>query len=160
VGLTLGAAGVSKAPDIWSSTRLHLGAHGDVLFGRKSNDDFGIGPFAEVLTAFNDLQVGGGASALLPVHSYLPLVLSAGGYGRYARADGWEPGVSGQLFWGSRSYNYHGNYVLAGGLRLEFRQGLGASEERSVILAAHLDGQVLALPFVFLYEWIRGPRGD
>ena len=160
VGVTAGIAGTGQQGSWWSDTRFHLGAHGDVLFGRKRNLDFGIGPYAELLTTFNDLQGGGGVSGLLPVHPYLPIVLSGGGYGRYSGEWGWEPGVAAQLFWGSRSYNYTSSYVMAGGLRLEARAGLGSSEERSIIIAAHIDGEVLTLPFLFVYELIRGPRHD
>lgn len=156
VALTAGVAGVSSGDRVWSATRMHLGLHADTLFGRSRNADFGLGPYAEGLTAFNDLQVGGGASALVPVHPYLPLVLSGGAYGRHSGEFGWEPGVAAQVFWGSRSFNYRSWYVMAGGLRLEFRQGLGDSRERSVVVAAHLDGEVLMLPMLLAYEWIRG----
>lgn len=158
VGLTLGAAGVSARPSWWDETRLHLGLHGDVLLGRKGNHDLGVGPFGEVMTSFQDLQAGTGLSVLLPIHPYLPAVVSGGAYGRRTGSFGWEPGVSAQLFWGSRSFNYDSWYVMAGGIRLEMRQGLGDSKERSVIVAAHLDGEVILLPFLLAYEWVRGPR--
>jgi hypothetical protein len=158
VGLTLGVAGTAEDRSWWKDTRLHLGAHGDVLFGRNRNVDFGWGPYVEVLSAFHDIQTGGGVSGLIPVHPVFPFVLSAGGYGRHSSDWGWEPGVSGQLFWGSRSYNYDSAYVMAGGLLLQTRFGLGDSAERSVVIAAHLDGEVLALPFLLLYETLRGSR--
>lgn len=157
VGLTVGVAGTGEG-EYWSDTRFSLGAHGDVLFLRRRNADWGVGPFAEVLSAMNDLQLGGGGSVLVPVHSDLPIVLSGGGYGRYTDAFGWEPGVSGQVFWGSRSYNFSSWYVMAGGLTVQGRFGLGDSEERSIVVAAHIDGEVLALPFVFAYELVRGSR--
>jgi hypothetical protein len=157
-GLTVGMAGTSQRDGWWSETRVHLGLHGDVLFGRRSNRDFGLGPYVEGLTSFGDVQAGGGVSGLLPVHSYLPLVLSMGGYGRRTDEYGWEPGVDGQLFWGSRSFNYASPYVMAGGLRLEWRLGLGDSRERSIVVAAHVDGEVVMLPVLLAYEWIRGSR--
>ena len=157
VGVTAGPVGVSSGRSWWTQTRLHLGVHGDVLFGRRRNADAAIGPFGEVLTSFEDVQLGTGVSGLLPVHPYLPLVVSGGGYGRHSSRWGWEPGVSAQVLWGSRSYNHRSAYVLAGGVRVEFRQGLGESKERSVVVAAHLDGEVLLLPLMLAYEWLRGP---
>lgn len=156
IGLTLGAAGVSSRPGWWDGTKLHLGTHADALFGRTRNADFGLGPYVEALTSFSDVQTGAGLSALLPVHQYLPIVVSGGGYARHSGEFGWEPGAAAQLFWGSRSYNYDSWYVMAGGLRLEFRQGFGDSRERSVIVAAHIDGEVLMLPFLLGYGWLRG----
>jgi hypothetical protein len=129
-----------------------------VLFGRARNRDWGIGPYAEAFTNWGDFQAGGGVSVLAPVHAYLPVVLSAGPYARKAPDLSWEPGVSAELFWGSRSFNFSSSYVMAGGLVLQARQGLGASGERSVVLGAHVDAGVLALPFVLLYEAIRGSR--
>lgn len=155
VGLRAGVAGVGNDA-WWSATKFHLGAHGDVLFGRQRNTSFGAGPYAELLTNWGDFQTGAGASLLLPVHSYLPIVISAGGYARKAKDLSWEPGATAEIFWGSRSYNYSSSYVMAGGLVLQARQGLGDSKERSIVIAAHLDGEVLALPFVLLYEAIKG----
>jgi hypothetical protein len=156
-GLTIGVAGTGEQP-WWSDTRFALGGHADVLFGRTNNRHLGLGPYAELLTLSRDLQFGGGASVLLPVHVDLPIVLSGGGYGRYSTAWGWEPGISGQIFWGSRSYNYHSSYVMAAGLMAQARYGLGESAERSVVLALHIDGEMLSLPFLLLYQALFGPR--
>jgi hypothetical protein len=155
--LTIGVAGTGEQA-WWSNTRFSAGARADVLLGRSNNRHFGVGPYAELLTLSRDLQLGGGASVLLPVHADLPIVLSGGPYGRYSANWGWEPGVSGQLFWGSRSYNYHSWYVMAAGLVGHVRYGLGDSHERAVLIALHLDGEVLALPFLLLYEALFGPR--
>jgi hypothetical protein len=153
-GNVAATAGVTMRDGV-EDVRVHLGARGDVLFGRSSQRDFGAGPFGEVLTAWDDLSVGGGASLLVPVHDYLPLVGSVGGYGR--RFDGvWEPGVTAQVFWGSRSFNYHGWYGMAVGLSAQGRLGLGDQGERAVIVALHMDGQVLALPFLMAYGALGG----
>jgi hypothetical protein len=130
--------------------RVHLGGRGDVLFGRSSHRDFGVGPYAEVMTAWDDLSVGGGGSLLIPVHEYLPIVGSVGGYGR--RFDGgWEPGLTAQVFWGSRSFNYHGWYGMTVGLSVQARVGVGEDGERGMVVALHMDGQALALPFLMAY---------
>jgi hypothetical protein len=158
--LTAGIAAVGEGGQWWARTTPHLGVRGDAILGRTGNKDFGLGPFVEVLTAFSDVQVGGGASAHIPVHGYLPIVVSAGGYGRRTAEFGWEPGMSGQVFWGSRSYNYGGRYVLAGGLSLQGRWGLGDARERAVVLAAHIDGQLLALPLLMLVGALRGAGAE
>jgi hypothetical protein len=162
VGLTVGAAGVGLDRAVWDTTVFHLGARGDVLFGRDGNDDFGVGPYAEVLThAFDEMQVGGGVSALVPVIEALPLVLSAGMYGRQGNEGfGLEPGAAGALFWGTRSYNYHGGYGMAAGLLLEGRWGLGSSRETSIVIGAQLDLYVLSLPVVLLINAVQGGSSE
>ena len=49
---------------------------------------------------------------------------------------------------------------MAGGLSLQARVGLGDDHERTFILAAHLDGEVLMLPFLLLYEAVSGPPAE
>jgi hypothetical protein len=158
VGLTLGAAGEGYDRHLWQRTAFHLGVRGDVLFGRSSTSDFGIGPYAELFThAFDEVQVGGGVSGLLPVIDAFPIVLSAGAYARKGSDKfGVEPGVAGTLFWGSRSYNFHSRYVLSGGLLAEMRYGLGASRETSIVIAAQVDVVLLAMPVLFLITAARG----
>ena len=158
VGLTLGAAGEGYDRHLWKRTAFHLGLHGDVLFGRGNTSDFGVGPYAEILThAFDELQVGGGVSVLLPVLDAFPLVLSTGAYARKG-SDRFhvEPGLAGELFWGARSYNFHSSYVLSGGLLAQLRYGLGPSRETSIVLAAQVDLGVLVLPVLFLITAARG----
>jgi hypothetical protein len=169
VGLTIGAAGVSPGSEkivplaepprgYWAQTDFHLGLRADLMFLRAKNSDFGIGPYAELLThAFDEVQFGGGATVLLPVLDNLPVVVSGGAYAR--KGDdrfGLTPGVAATLFWGSRSYNFHSPYVLAAGLLGEFRYGLGPNRETSIVLGAQIDLEVLALPFVFLASAARG----
>jgi hypothetical protein len=161
VGLTLGAAGEAYDRQWWKRTAFHLGLHGDVLFGRHANSDFGIGPYAEVLThAFDSIQFGGGVSGLLPVLDTFPIVLSAGAYGRKG-SDKYrvEPGVVGELFWGARSYNFHSKYGLSGGLLAQLRYGLGPSRETAIVIAAQVDVGLLVLPIMFLITAARGGSG-
>lgn len=155
IGLRPGVVGVGD-DQWWDRTRFHLGLHGDVVYGRKRNTDFGAGPYAELLTQASSLQGGAGLTIHVPTHSYVPLLVSAGAYERWHPDAGWSPGLAAQLFVGSRSYNYHSTYVMAGGLVAQVRYGVGAVEERSIVIAAHLDGQVLSLPFLLVYEALSG----
>ena len=163
VGITIGAAGEGLDHEIRRlRTAFHLGLHGDVLFGRSSTGDFGIGPYVEVLShAFDEVQFGGGVSGLLPILDTFPLVLSAGAYGRKG-SDGFglEPGLAAELFWGSRSYNFNSRYVLSGGLLTQMRYGLGPSRETSVVVAAQIDLGLLVLPALFLITAARGGSPD
>jgi len=158
VGLTIGAAGEAYDRQWWKRTAFHLGLHGDILFGRSSTRDFGIGPYAEVFThAFDEIQFGGGVSGLLPVLDTFPIVLSAGAYGRKGSDRfGVTPGLAGELFWGARSYNFHSRYVLSGGVLAQVRYGLGPARETSIVIAAQVDVGLLALPILFLVTAARG----
>lgn len=158
VGLTVGDAGAGYDRQIWTRNKFHLGLHSDVIFGRSTPTDFGIGPYAEILTnGFDEIQFGGGVSGLLPVLSALPVVLSFGAYGRKG-VDLYplSPGITGQVFFGSRSYNFHANYVMTAGILGEMRYGLGPSKETSIIVGAQIDLMILALPAIFLINAARG----
>lgn len=159
--ITIGAAGRGYQRKIWDQTVFHLGVRSDVLFGRTNVSSFGFGPYAEVFThAFDELQFGVGGAALLPIIDGVPIVLSAGPYGRFARATGVEPGIAGSVFWGLRSFNHHGPYNMAGGLLAQFRYGFGASGETAIIVSAQLDVVALSLPAQFLINVIRGGSPD
>ena len=161
-GLTIGAAGVGVDRKIWDNTLFHLGLHGDVLFGRGRTSHFGVGPYLELSThAMREVQFGGGVSGLIPVLDPFPLILSVGAYGRKGDdAYGLEPGVAAELFWGTRSYNFHANYVMAAGIIAQMRYGLGASKETSIVVGAQLDFAALGLPLVLLINAIRGGSKD
>jgi len=161
-GLTLGGAAVGQEADVSDHAEMHLGLRGDTIFGRDDAFDFGVGPYVELGTlAFDELQFGGGASLHVPVHETLPLVASFGGYGRYGDDDfGVEPGIAGALFWGSRSYNFHANYVMAVGLSVGYRHTFGEANESALLVAAHLDLAVLGLPWVALINLLRGPTDE
>ncbi len=158
-GLTIGGAAAGNDGEFWDHAEFHMGLRGDVMFGRGRPGHYGFGPFVEVGTfALDELQFGGGATLLLPVDSTLPLVASVGGFGRIADDDfGLEPGLSAALFWGTRSFNFHANYVMSAGLLVGFRQSLGESKKSSLMLAAQLDLAVLGLPLVMLINLMRGP---
>ncbi|MCU0654604.1 MAG: hypothetical protein MUF64_04720 [Polyangiaceae bacterium] len=152
-GLQLGVAGQGRGA-FWDETLFHGGIRADLLWGRKDPFTWGYGPMVGVSTQhFRDVNLAAGGSVLIPVSEYLPVVVQAGPYLRLQ--EGAHPGVFGSLFWGSRSFNYHGNYGMAAGVVVEGRLGLDQEKERAVIVAAHLDAQVLTLPFVFLFNAFR-----
>lgn len=155
-----GVCGTGTHRSYWQHTCWFNGLRGDMLFGRARDADFGVGPYADVTTSgFNDLKLGGGGTLLMPVSAYVPIAVSAGGYARHSGA-GWEPGVSGWLFVGGRSHNFHGSYDLAGGLMVGMQYGLGRTHETAIVVAAQIDGLVLALPFILAYSWLRGPPNE
>ena len=160
-GLDVGVAG-RGAGEVWAETAFWLGARGDLLFARDGTDDFGIGPYVEVGTlAFDELDLGAGASFLVPVIDSVPIVAS---FGPYLRAGDGDPsvtaGLAASLFWGSRSYDHHGSYEMAGGLLVQLRHGVGEANDTAILIGAHLDALILALPFILLGEAIGGPSGE
>jgi len=161
-GLTIGAAGVAVDNEYWNDTVFHLGAYGDVLFGRAGNDDFGFGPYAELLTnAFDDFQLGLGGTLLLPVLDTFPIAISVGPYGRLAEGvGGIEPGIATTLFWGTRSYNYHSDYIMSAGIHSQLRVGLGDAGETAIVVAARLDFVAMSLPFLYLFNAMSGGSPD
>jgi hypothetical protein len=160
--LTVGGAGVGSEGAFWDHAEFHIGLRSDVLFGRDATADFGGGPYVEIGTlAFDELQIGGGGSLLFPVHPSLPMIASAGAFGRIGDDDfGFEPGIAGSLFWGSRSYNFHANYVMALGLLVGYRHSFGSSRESALLVSAQIDLAVLGLPFVALAGAARGPSSE
>lgn len=166
VGITVGAAGAAKDQRVWDETVFHLGARGDVLFGRDGSRGFGVGPYLEVLTHdFGEIQGGAGASLLLPVTELFPIVLSAGGYLRVPwrsepgpiadRSYGVEPGLAGTIFFGTRSFNFHTPYEITVGVIGQARFGLGESRESSFVVAAQLDLAALWVPVVFIVHGLQ-----
>jgi hypothetical protein len=157
-GLTVGVAGVGDRSELWSGTRFTGGLRGELLFSRSKDTDWGIGPYVEVLTtsSFDDVKVGAGASLLVPVHEYLPLVVSAGGYGGYRSPWGWEPGLAAELFWGMHGYNYHSLYSMSAGIFAGGRYGLGDSKEVAMLVGGRIDLEMLAIPFLFAWGAIKG----
>ncbi|MBK8252523.1 MAG: hypothetical protein IPK82_07625 [Polyangiaceae bacterium] len=166
LGITAGAAGVAKNSRIWDETVMHLGARGDLIFGRDGSNGFGIGPYAEVLTHdFGELQTGAGASFLIPVHELFPIVLSGGGYLRIPWQDGSgplagtnfgvEPGLAGTIFFGTRSFNFHNAYEITVGVIGQARFGLGESRESSFVVAAQIDWAALWVPWVFVIHGLQ-----
>lgn len=127
-----------------------LGIRGDVLLGRSNGRSFGVGPFVDVSTArFDDIQLTGGVSALLPLFSALPIVLSGGLLAR-SSARGLESAWMTEIFFGSRSYNFHSIYNMTNGIFFSYRSGIGGSAQGDMILGLRIDGEIIALPFLLL----------
>lgn len=127
--------------------------HADLLFGRTKNSHFAVGPYLDLSTRdFDDLRWGGGASVLVPVVEDFPWVVSVGPY-----ANGFENlGLSTTLFWGLRTYNFHGSYGMAGGLVFGAQHDFGEDRATALFAGLQIDGLWLALPFILGFEWIRG----
>ena len=152
--VTSGVAMTDFRADNGPRVAAHLGGRFDALFLRERPTDMALGPHLEVMTAaFDTFEVGGGLSWLLPVGAPA-LVLGAGGFARSSRF-GWEPGLAATIFWGARSFNYHGVYGLSAGLFAQGRYGLGDGKQADAIAGVQVDLGYLALPFIFAFEAIR-----
>lgn len=158
VGLVVGAAGRGQHARVFEEPAFHGGIHADVLFARDGNDDFGVGPYVDVVTQqFDEIQVGHGVSVLFPIIDTFPIVASVGTYLRASDDDyDIQPGIAGTLFFGSRSYDFEDSYVMAFGLVAQVRAGLDDRRQTSFILALHIDTLFLASPIVFIAEAIDG----
>lgn len=122
-------------------------ARADLNFFRERTSDFGFGPYVAIGTAaFDDLRISAGLSALAPMFEDFPLVFSLGALSRTSG----DFGLSTSVFWGLRSYNFHGGYNLAFGLSLAGERTFGAEPSNAISLGVQLDGMVLALPFLLL----------
>jgi hypothetical protein len=154
-GATTGAALTDFRADNGPRLAYHLGARADVLFLRDRAGAMALGPYVDVATAaFDTFEAGGGASWLIPAGD-TAFILSAGGFARTSRF-GWEPGAASTLFWGSRSFNYHGIYNLGVGLFAQGRYGLaGDGRQADAILGVQIDFEYFALPFLFAYQALR-----
>jgi hypothetical protein len=153
LGLTVGAeARDTVGPDPLRGA-LHLGGRGSILFLRNRGSDMAVGPYVDVATAsFDNLDVGGGLEWLLPVRDDLPIVLSAGAFGRNGDGRSWAPGLEGTTFFGSRSYNFHSSYGLAAGVFVQARWVPESPSTLDLVFGLQIDSELLVLPWVFLYE--------
>jgi hypothetical protein len=155
--MSLGVAGTGTH-ELWSDTHFFGALRGDVLFGRDRSSDVGIGPALEIGTVgFSDARLMAGGTALLPLGDLFAVGLTPGAYLRFVSGEV-VGGVAGRAFFGVRAHNYTGSYALATGLVLGLDRDLGFRDEHAVTVALELDGALLALPFVMLVSWIRGPR--
>jgi hypothetical protein len=148
---TTGVCGTGSSGVLWQEGHWCNGLRADVLFGRERGRDFAFGPYVAIGTAgFWDARYAAGFSVLAPVLEDFPLVLSLGAGGHEldaAQLEGW-------LFWGARTHNFHADYSIAGGLLLGVSRDLIGDEHSALFAGAQIDGLVLALPFVLVYEAI------
>lgn len=152
-GLTTGAALTDLRFQHGPRLAYHLGGRFEALFLRERPSDMALGPYVDVAThAFDTFETGGGLSWLVPAGS-TAFVFSGGAFGR-AAGFGFEPGVAGTIFWGSRSYNYHSVYGIGAGLIAQGRYGFGDGKQADAMLGAQIDLEYFALPFLFAYEAI------
>lgn len=152
-GATTGLALTDARAENGPRAAYHLGGRLDLLFLREGPRTMGVGPYVEIMTAAFDTFEGGGGLAWLVPTGATAFVFSGGGFTRTSRF-GWEPGVAGTVFWGSRSYNFHSDYAVGVGLFAQGRYGLGDGKQADAIFGVQLDLEYLALPFVFAYEAI------
>jgi hypothetical protein len=154
IALTIGGgAGELRAPQ--PQPLFHLGLHGDVMLFRKRDGQFDLGPYVEVLTrTFETFEAGGGASLLIPISEAVPIIVSGG---PFVRASKWgaEGGLAGELFVGSRSFNFHSAYGFAIGGFAQIRAGFGPGNQLDVLGGLQIDLELLALPFVLLWQAFR-----
>jgi hypothetical protein len=155
VSSQLGVVGLGEEGKAWRSTKLDVGARLESVFFRESPGDFGIGPYVEARTAwFAHGDYGGGLVMVLPIDQTFPIWLGGGGF---TRRDGgaWAPGANGFIAWGSRSYNHHASYAMAYGLLLDARWHGGPTPGVDLVIAASIDLEGLAFPFLYLVSAIR-----
>lgn len=156
IGVTIGGVVQDVVGPSPASGAFHLGGRASVLLLRNRGADMGIGPYIDVATAsFHDLDLGGGAEWLIPVRDDLPLVLSAGAFSRNGEGRSWSPGMESTAFFGSRSYNFHSWYGLAAGLFAQSRWIPSSPSTVDLVFGVQIDGELLVLPVLLLYEAIR-----
>jgi hypothetical protein len=156
-GLVLGAAG-DGTDRFWGDTQFYGALRGDLLLGRTGPRTVGFGPALEIGTlGFSDARFLLNATAVVPLGD---LFVLQGGPGAYARLGsfGAVPGLSGRVLLGAKAYNDYGAYAMTGGLVLGYDHDLGHTRAHAVVVALQVDGLLLAIPALALFEWLRGPR--
>ena len=154
VATTQGLALTDLRADNGPRLAYHLGGRFEALFLREAPRDMAFGFYADVATAaFDTFETGGGLSWLVPTQA-TAFVFSAGAFARTS-SFGWEPGLATSVFWGSRSFNFHGVYGLGAGLFAQGRYGLGDGHQADAIVGVQVDLEYLALPFIFAYQAIK-----
>src|SRR5262249_19678037 len=140
--------------EAWDSTRFWGAVRGDLLI-RPSNGGIRVGPALEVGTVgFSDARFAAGATVLAPIGDLLAAAVTPGGYIRTG-GPGAVGGVSARAFFGARVFGYD-PYSLSAGLVLGFDRDLGASRDHALLVAAQVDGLVLALPVLLFIAWLKG----
>ncbi|HLK38620.1 MAG TPA: hypothetical protein VKU41_17780 [Polyangiaceae bacterium] len=155
-GLTLGGAVKDAVGPPSARGAFHLGGRADVLFFRDRGADMALGPYVDVATSsFDAIDLGGGATWLLPLRDDLPLAISAGALVRQGAGRSWAPGMVSGLFFGSRSYNFHSLYGMAAGFFAQTRWIPASPATLDVIAGVQIDAEMLALPVLLLVGALR-----
>jgi hypothetical protein len=150
----------------------HMGVWADAIFLRRRASDIGLGPYLQLsTTGFSSVDAGLGATWVIPTKS-VALAVSGGAYVRGASlslypdkvpgAWSWTPGLSGSIFLGSKSYNFHGPYAMTIGAVVQGKYGISSEALRrhaELTLALQIDFEVLALPFLLVGQALGGPSG-
>lgn len=148
--LEVGAVGEGSSEGLWRRTRFEVGVQLEALYLRESPRDFGLGPYVQSRTDWFDAgEYGGGAVLLVPIANTFPIWIGGGPFGRRA-AGAWSSGANGFIAWGARDFNYESNYAMAYGLVLDLRHHFGDVPGTDVVLAARIDLEALALPWIYL----------
>jgi hypothetical protein len=156
-GVIAGVAGTGRE-SVWQSTNFYGALHGDLLFARSSDRHVGIGPSLDVGTvAFSDVRGTAGALVLLPVTELFSVGITPAAFIR-SSPQGATAGVSARGFLGIRNYNYTGGYDLAAGLIVGLDEDLGGPRDHAIVVAAQVDGFLLALPALLLVAWLGRPH--
>jgi hypothetical protein len=149
--LTIADGGGIVGNDDWSFREgaYHLGGHATVFIRRKGPKAWAGG--LTMLVGMLDVKyflAGAGVSVLIPVSTFLPLVVDAFPvYLRGKKKD--RMGVGGRLWWGLHSFNYHNTEVAAVGLYMIFQRTV-LGEGRDLWLAVwgiDFSLHILAIPF-------------
>jgi hypothetical protein len=132
-------------------------ASSHLLFLRQRDSDFGLGPYIRGLGILGDsASLSGGLSTLVPLSPTYPFIVSLG-VTASTRDDTTNPGADLWVFWGPTSFNFHSSYSMASGLLFGAQQTWGPHPTTTLVIAGQLDLGLAALPFVALFEVIRGP---
>lgn len=92
---------------------------------------------------------------LVPLGDLWGIGVEPSGYVRSSDA-GVFPGIAARAWFGIQTYNYDGAYAPRGGITLGYTQDIGGSDSHAIVIAAEIDGLILALPFALLYQSLRG----
>ena len=134
---------------------LGLGTRFEMVFGRSSPLDGGVGPYVEARTAGFDFgDYGAGLVGVIPVNPTFPLWFGAGALGR-REAGAWAPAGHAFLAWGSRSFNYHGSWGMVFGLTLDGVVHGGEHKGFDLGVQATVDLQAVVYPWMLLISWLR-----
>jgi hypothetical protein len=132
----------------------------EILWGpeklaQSTSGPWAVGPYAELawhpVDGSKRVSVGAGVSGLVWIHQGFVVQPSFGWYRQDHGALAAEHGVQGGLFVGFADPGTWGPLLVPHGARLDVRRGLGARDERSLLLAGEFDAlDVVLIPTAFV----------